>query len=546
MTATNSHNAKVFISYAWGGESERIASEVEKSLIEKKIDFIRDKTNGVGFKGLVKDFMKEIGKGNFVIVVLSDKYLKSKNCMFELLEIHQNGDFKQRIFPIVLSDAKIYDAEDIIDYTDYWDEKIEKLENKIKNSRRLTNRKRVHNDLDLYESIRDTIDNLLDILADMNTLTPEMHQKSNFKQIYEQIETELKAKVELISQNDELNLKQKKIEEEEEKFWEQTKKRNTKGAYERYLILSKLKKFAKEASEMVKIRRIEEMEANTQRIDDDKWKYALYEDNIEAYKDYLSWQLEGKYRDEAFQRIAAFKNNITTKELLPDWLEMIYVEGGSFMMGYDPRRDGENKYIDKAKVLHHVKIKGFFIGKYPVTQNQWQKVMGYNPSYNKGCEECPVEKVNKDDISIFIEKLNDISNVYFRLPTESEWEFAARGGILSKNKTYSGSNDIEEVAWFNANATGTKTVGQKKPNELGLYDICGNVWEWCEDNWHSSYNGAPCDGSAWLDDIPTGLSHVRRGGSWSENLYQCRLISRSSNPGDRSSSCGFRLAFSIS
>ncbi len=230
---------------------------------------------------------------------------------------------------------------------------------------------------------------------------------------------------------------------------------------------------------------------------------------------------------------------------------MVSVKGGTFTMGWITERDGEG--FDNEKPAHEVTVKDFYIGKYPVTQAQWRAVMGSDPPelHNKGCDNCPVERVSWNDIKEFLTKLNILTGKRYRLPTEAEWEYAARGGNQSQGFLYSGSSTIDEVAWYsgnykNGNTYGskktTRPVGTKNPNELGLYDMSGNVWEWCEDDWHSNYNGAPKDGSAWVDS-PRGGPRVLRGGSWYLNARYCRVAYRFSfYPTGRSDSGGFRLA----
>ena len=202
--------------------------------------------------------------------------------------------------------------------------------------------------------------------------------------------------------------------------------------------------------------------------------------------------------------------------------DLIKVEGGSLMMG-----DDESDY-DAEKPAHLVTVPDFYLGKYPVTQGLWQAVMGENPSYFKGFNR-PVERVSWDDAQVFLEKLNEQTGKSYRLPTEAEWEYAARGGKYSQGCSYAGSSKPEEVGWYGYNSHGeTKPVGMKLPNELGLYDMSGNVWEWCADVWHSNYKGAPEDGSAWK----TGgvqSTRVTRGGSWHDSDANCRVSYRSSD-----------------
>ncbi|MEZ4888734.1 MAG: SUMF1/EgtB/PvdO family nonheme iron enzyme [Chitinophagales bacterium] len=200
--------------------------------------------------------------------------------------------------------------------------------------------------------------------------------------------------------------------------------------------------------------------------------------------------------------------------------DMVAIEGGSFQMG--------GKEYEDEKPVHTVTVPSFGMAKYPVTQAQWRAVMGSDPPKLgfKGCDDCPVERVSWDDCQEFIQKLNELTGKNFRLPSEAEWEFAARGGNKSRGFVYAGSNDMEEVAWYGKNS-GDKThpVGRKKANELGLYDMSGNVWEWCADDWHENYEHAPKDGRAWVE-TSRGSKRLVRGGSWINDDHSCRVANR--------------------
>src|SRR5688500_20348882 len=168
----------VYISYAWGGESERIFNELDADLQTKGIMVVRDKRD-LGFKGMLRDFMQQIGRGHAVILVISDKYLKSPNCMFELVEIARNKDLYDRVFPIVLGDADIYDPVNRIKYIKHWEDKIKALDEAMK-SVSAANLQGMRDELDSYDEIRDKISNLTFFLKDMNTLTLEIQQTSHF------------------------------------------------------------------------------------------------------------------------------------------------------------------------------------------------------------------------------------------------------------------------------------------------------------------------------------------------------------------------------
>ncbi|MBI5916581.1 MAG: SUMF1/EgtB/PvdO family nonheme iron enzyme [Bacteroidetes bacterium] len=217
------------------------------------------------------------------------------------------------------------------------------------------------------------------------------------------------------------------------------------------------------------------------------------------------------------------------RSLDPFYNSMIPIKGGIFKMG--------EKY--------DVTIKDFHLCKHPVTQAQWRATMGGDPPVLrfKGCDDCPVVRVNWDDIQEFIKKLNEKTGRSYRLPSEAEWEFAGRGGVQSKNYQFSGSNTIDEVAWYSVNSNQkTQPVMQKKANELGLYDMSGNVWEWCQDIWHDNLEEVPKNGIAWTTG---GTKDIRvvSGGSWSSSSVNCRSTFRDGLDVDtRSYLIGFRLA----
>lgn len=184
--ANNNH---VFLSYAWGGESERIVNELDADLQARGILVVRDKRD-LGFKGMIRDFMRRLGQGHAVIVVISDKYLKSRYCMIELVEIAKNKDLYDRIFPIVLGDAEIYDPVKRIKYIKHWEDKIKELEAEMR-SINLANQQGVREELDTYDEIRDNVSNLTSFLCDMNHLTAEVQEKSNFASLISELEKRL-------------------------------------------------------------------------------------------------------------------------------------------------------------------------------------------------------------------------------------------------------------------------------------------------------------------------------------------------------------------
>ncbi len=212
--------------------------------------------------------------------------------------------------------------------------------------------------------------------------------------------------------------------------------------------------------------------------------------------------------------------------------EMVFVKGGTFMMG-------SNNGDDDEKPVYQVTLSDFFIGKYEVTQAQWQAVMGNNPSNFKGCKNCPVEKVSWTDVQAYITKLNSQTGKNYRLPTEVEWEYAARGGNQSKGYIYSGSDNIGTVAWYYDNSSGkTHPVGQKQANELGINDMTGSVWEWCAD-WYGNYTTNAISNP---QGSSIGQYRVFRGGSWGNGPQGCRTSNRNSDyPDFLFNDIGFRL-----
>ena len=222
--------------------------------------------------------------------------------------------------------------------------------------------------------------------------------------------------------------------------------------------------------------------------------------------------------------------------------KMVAVAGGTFTMGATSEQGSDAE--DDERPAHQVTLSDYWIGETEVTEGLWTAVMGSNPSANKKGDNYPVENVSWDDCQTFITKLNSLTGETFRLPTEAEWEFAARGGTKSEGYKYSGSNTIGDVAWYTDNSDSAKhPVATKAANELGIYDMSGNVWEWCQD-WFGSYSsGAQTDPTGPTTGSSTGYSRMRRGGSWDSLAGSCRVSFRYSNaPLYRFDGLGLRLA----
>jgi formylglycine-generating enzyme required for sulfatase activity len=232
-------------------------------------------------------------------------------------------------------------------------------------------------------------------------------------------------------------------------------------------------------------------------------------------------------------------------------MELILIPAGEFEMG-SPFREKRRKLWESP--VHRVTIKKpFYLGRYPVMQEQWQKVMGNNPSFFKG-EKCPVENVSWVEAQAFFQKLNSLEKAdendhAYRLPTEAEWEYAARAGTATSYFFGNEESKLTEYAWFLKNSgLETHPVGLKKSNPWELYDIYGNVGEWVQDEYHISYKGAPTDGRAWENTFPSVSVpvRIRRGGGWNGNAGCCRSAERLfAAQNRRLNSLGFRVVQEI-
>ena len=240
----------------------------------------------------------------------------------------------------------------------------------------------------------------------------------------------------------------------------------------------------------------------------------------------------GRVAEEEAKRRAEAESSRMIHEKMAG--EFVFVKGGCYRMG-DTFGDGRPDELP----VHEVCVDDFYLGKYEVTQGQWQGVMGHNPAYHKNGDEYPVEQVNWNDVQGFIRKLNDKTGQFYRLPTEAEWEYAARSG--GKPEKYSGGADVDAVAWYRSTSGGkTHPAGTKAPNGLGIHDMSGNVWEWVQDRYGSSYySGSPRDNPKGPS---SGTHRVARGGGWSAEVESCSATDREYLiPAGGNNYMGFRL-----
>ena len=286
---------------------------------------------------------------------------------------------------------------------------------------------------------------------------------------------------------------------------------------------------------------------NTQ-IRNDVWQAAFGNDGTEEEPEFT---FELIYDDGEVQLKHTVNAKIVNSNPIDDLINnMVFVQGGTFTMGCTNSADPDCSWADNHDP-HEVSLSSFSIGKFEITQELWEYVMGNNPSENNDCSQCPVENVSFSDVQSFLSKLNSLSGKSFRLPTEAEWEFAARGGVESKGYKYAGSNDINAVAWWQlSNGINSYPVGKKEANELGIYDMSGNVSEWCSD-WYANYYylSSPKNNPKGPS---TGLTRVLRGGgietetgSSQFHIRLCAVFLRSFlAPSYKRRYAGFRVVFS--
>ncbi len=258
---------------------------------------------------------------------------------------------------------------------------------------------------------------------------------------------------------------------------------------------------------------------------------------------FMLWSTAVAVHSEETTQEALKLASLSTAELLELKASMVWVEGGKFMMG-----SNSESARARERPAHWVSLSGFYIGKTEVTQALFERIMGWNLSYFP-CADCPVNNVSWMNVQLFIERLNVASGLEFHLPSEAQWEYAAKGGQLSESTLYSGSDDINEVAWYAKNSSRkSHPVATKKPNELGLYDMTGNLWEYCQDDLsRRAYQREQVLNPVLISNSnPRAVSmKVIRGGGYEFSANESEVFKRDGMTSNvRMPDVGFRLALS--
>jgi formylglycine-generating enzyme required for sulfatase activity len=612
---------EVFISYTWGGESEAFVNKLHKVLVDKGFNVLLDKVD-IQFKGNIKEFMQRLGSGKAIIVVISDKYLQSHNCMYEIVEIKKKGDFIKRIFPIIFSDADICEPKQRLRYITYWEKQVKSLNAEILNAEdvSLAHTEEIQKDLLEYNEILNTISHIMNVLRNTKFLTPEILEQSEFRELIESLpsddfefdvylscsELNKVSVLPLVTTMQDYGLRVfisfESIAGNVIKSL--SKKRNKQLENSRHFVLfctpeaiqsanikNEYQFFCTKIHQINKDRKCcvyegpgfsEDLMREIVRTNDRATDATSLVERLLDYKEHVppakrKWWNKinkivvicillfilalgiGGFILFAFPKPvipvqytpipippkppAPKLQPVITEKMNGVKIRLVRIPGGTFQMGSDER--------DNETPIHTVHIRSFYMGQYEITQKQWRAVMGddNNPSKNKG-DNLPVENVSWNDAQNFIDKLNQITGKNYRLPTEAEWEYAARGrtntpfstGIClsTAEANYDGSHPYRSCAKGNYLGK-TTAVGQFDPNQYQLYEMHGNVKEWCNDWYEKEYYKSSVRNNP--EGPLSGSFRVFRGGSWLYYAVNCRVTHRDSyNPDDRGIDLGFRIA----
>ena len=417
-----------------------------------------------------------------------------------------------------------------------------------------------------------------------------------------------KQRLQALQQEERAKRRAEQAQAQDKKAWQAARQLDTRSAYQSYLNGDTIKQYADQAQQRLQTlqqeerakRRAEQAQAEdknawqaacaeqAQAEDKNAWQAARQQGTRSAYQAYLKGDTLKQYANQAEQRLGALKDNVfdfevvtvdddgnirTRKQKQAGYetidlgngvtLDMVYIPGGKFMMGSPTDEKGREPWqTGTESPQHEVTIKPFWMAKYLVTQAQWRAVMGNKPSRFKRRLDHPVERVSWHDSVKFCQRLSEITGKSYHLPSEAQWEYACRAGTTTP--FYFGPTITTDLANYDGYPYGsapegvfrrtTTDVGSFPPNAFGLYDMHGNVWEWCADPWHDTYKGAPTDGSVWEIE-KTGLlaklfgkkgdagPFVLRGGAWNNDATRARSATHGNDvPTDRINDCGFRPA----
>ncbi len=494
----------VFISYAWKGESEEIVNQIDRSLQERGIKIIRDKRD-LPYKGSISEFMERLGRGACVIVVISDKYLRSPNCMFELVEIADGKQFQDRIFPVVLKDADIYDPIKRVKYVRYWEVQRNKLAEAIK-TLDPANLQGIREDMDLYDRIRDRISGLASTLKDMNTLTPDAHRDSDFSELYAAIEKQLERNPGTLTASN----------REAAKPVESTKTAMNISANHNSIAIAGV---------------------DIQNVQDSN----IHIGNI-------------IYNTPTPGRPPESEETIDTEPFEP---ETILIPKGPFFMGSLNAGDAPAHETPQ----HTVNLPAYRIGKYPVTNSQYEEfvrekqiavapVTGWNGQrVPPGLENHPVIGVTWYEALNYCQWLREKTGRNYSLPTEAQWEKACRGenGFL-----YPWGNELEAGRCNHGCASIAAVDAYQPQNELGCFDMVGNIRQWTCSLWGEKLSQPDARYLyPWKDDQRNSLSanrqirRVVRGSSMRDAVTALRCSARSGQLPDDPGLPGLRHGFRV-
>ena len=535
---------EVFISYKIGeARSEALRDALTRIL--QAAPYHLKVISDVGHLGMLEDlqaFMQRLARARYIIVILTPDYLASENCMYELSYMAQSGRLNERVFPIVYSDVTIKDSASRLPYAKRWSDRLRDLKQQVAEMPAREVSKSTRNDLLKLESIVKGTQEALAAIAGMRYMGLAVGESLDAERIAGYVEQWVSVR---------------RKGNEQQRFWRMLIGMpiiallsmlfvyflGRWGLLEHLFIPPKGTKGSEAASIKTAVRI--PLIADSLRQDSIfsaglavlRHKDSLLMDSIKRAKSHGG----NKPPTEANPTKGKPSLHPEIQKLLDD---MVFVRGGSFMMGSE---DTDKEASDDEKPRHEVRLNDYYIGKYEVTQAQWQAVMGDNPSDHTNCPQCPVEQVSWNDCQTFLKKLNALpTGQRFSLPTEAQWEYAARGGQSGKgqNYKYAGGNDLDKVAWHEGNSGGkTHPVGGKNPNALGLYDMSGNVWEWCRDRYDEKYY-LKFEDKVAVDPLgpSSGERFVWRGGSWYRVPQYCRVAYRYySQAVDLSVSVGVRL-----